>query len=192
MYVPSYAAVPELEQVRAHARSWPFATLVTSGSLGLFATHVPLLVDGDRLIGHLARANPHLVDLDGPALAIFHGPHAFVRSDWYAEPTRQVPTWNYLAVHATGTARTLREPADVLAALAALMAAMQPDGVPPDPGYVEKLAKGVVAIELAVERWEGKAKLSQNKGPEDRERVMAALAERAEDQDLAVLAHMKR
>lgn len=190
MYVPPYSAIPDPDVVRALARAWPFASVVTAGSLGLYATHVPLVaVAPDLLIGHVARSNPHVADLDGPALAMFHGPHAFVRSDWYGEPSRQVPTWSYAAVHATGIARVLPE-ADQ--ALALLMAVQEPDGEQPSPAHIERLRKGVVAFELAVTRWEGKAKLSQNREPADRERVMAALAERAEGQDLDVLALMRR
>ncbi len=178
MYVPKSFALPP-DAAAEHVRASPFAVLFTSGRLGPYASHVPLLLDGpDRLIGHLARANPQVEDLDGQALAVFAGPHAFVSSRWYAEPERHVPTWNYTAVHATGAVRRLEDP---LPALAALMAAFQPEDPIPsgDVGrdeLVEKLARAVVAFELRVERWDGKAKLSQNRSPEDAERVRDALA----------------
>ncbi|MEQ1571821.1 MAG: FMN-binding negative transcriptional regulator, partial [Myxococcota bacterium] len=121
-------------------------------------------------------------DLDGPALAVFAGPHSLVRSDLYREPHRQVPTWNYVAAHATGVVRRLTDPAEVLAvALAEHLAG----GEQPDPAYVERLSAGVVAFELQVSRWEGKVKLSQNRDAEDRLRVIDALVERGEHELVA-------
>ncbi|MCA9491612.1 MAG: FMN-binding negative transcriptional regulator [Myxococcales bacterium] len=177
MYVPRLFALPA-DEIAPMVRANPFATLFTSGSLGPYATHVPLLLDGpDRLVGHVARSNPHTADLEGPALAVFAGPHAFVSSRWYGTPAEHVPTWNYVAVHATGTLRRLEDPLPVLAAS---MAAFQPEDPIPSgdaerDDFVRNLSAAVVAFELRVERWEGKAKLSQNRDPDDVERVRAAL-----------------
>jgi len=195
MYVPRLFAEADPARIRAWADAWPFATLFTAGALGPYATHVPLLRDGDdRLVGHVARANPQVEDLGGTALAVFSGPHAMIRSDWYAQPEVHVPTWNYAAVHATGTARVLDDP---LPALDLLMARFQPaDRIPSGEAerdaFVAKLARAVVAFEIRVERWEGKAKLSQNRDPEDRRRVREALRARGEGDDLVIAAWMDR
>lgn len=175
MYVPPAFSL-DLGELAPLLAAWPFATVVSAGSLGLFASHVPLVVHEGRLVGHLARANPQVADLDGPLLAIFHGPHAMVRSDWYRTPTTQVPTWNYLAIHANGVGR----PFDAEAAVRLAMSALQPDTAAdarPSAERVASLARGVVGFAIEVERWEGKAKLSQNRDPEDQARVAARLAD---------------
>lgn len=117
MYVPRHFAMDDREEVLGFMRANSFAVLVSAGEGGVpFATHVPLLVDdtGTKLIGHLARANPHWKLFDGtrPALAVFAGPHAYVSPRWYASAP-QVPTWNYVAVHATGRPRVIEETAAI-------------------------------------------------------------------------------
>jgi transcriptional regulator len=46
-----------------------------------------------------------------------------------------------------------------------------------DENYVEKLARGIVGIEITVRAITGKYKLSQNRPDEDRENVMRSLEE---------------
>ena len=194
MYVPSHFS-EDPARVAEHVRSWPFAIVFTSGSLGPQASHVPLLLAGpQRLVGHVARANPHHRDLCGPGLAVFSGPHALVRSDWYTEPDKHVPTWNYLAVHASGTLRTLDDPTEVMDLL---MSALQdgarvPSGREERDGYLQRLMPAIVAFELQVERFEAKAKLSQNHRPEERARVRAALEASGDPMDAAVAREMER
>src|ERR1051326_3413692 len=106
MYMPPHF-VEERPEVIAGCSGRPgLAPLVTTGEAGLMASHLPLLYEPHaggrgRLLGHLARNNPQLKDLGNgrEALAIFHGPHAYVSPTWYAtQPS--VPTWNYAVVHA--------------------------------------------------------------------------------------------
>lgn len=193
MYVPKLYAETDPERIGAWVDAWPFATVVTAGALGPYATHVPLLRDGHRLLGHVARANPQVGDLEGTVLAVFHGPHAMVRSDWYEAPAVHVPTWSYLAVHATGRGRLLPDALDVLDRL---MAAFQPTERVPSgdaerDAFVGKLAGAIVAFEVLVERWEGKAKVSQNRDAADRARVREALRARGTPDDLAIVAEME-
>ena len=101
-------------------RSAGLAILVTQTPDGLLASHVPMLLDPEpapygTVLGHLARANPqgrHPVD-DG--LAIFQGPDAYITPSWYAAKQttgKVVPTWNYVAVHASGPVTFFEHPAD--------------------------------------------------------------------------------
>ena len=82
------------------------------------ASFLPVVWKGDAVIAHFAKANPHWREIedDTPTLLIVTGPDAYVSPSWYAakaEHGKVVPTWNYSAVHLTGTAR-VHEGADWL------------------------------------------------------------------------------
>lgn len=121
MYIPKHFDEPSVDIQHALMRERPLATLVTLASGGLDANHVPLHLSADpapfgTLRGHVARANPVWRDLVAgvEALAIFHGPEAYVTPSWYptkVETGRAVPTWNYAVVHAGGTLRVIDDPA---------------------------------------------------------------------------------
>lgn len=72
---------------------------MTVGPTGLLAAAAPMVLvddgDGERLVGHLARANP-LRGQDGrDALVTFRGADAYVTPSWYRskhEHGRVVPT----------------------------------------------------------------------------------------------------
>ena len=159
------------------------ATIVTAHPGGLEATHVPTLLieDGDRLVleCHVARANPHWkAAADATAtMAIFQGPHAYVRPGWYAskkEHGKVVPTWNYVAVHAHGSLETFDDADEVGAHVARLTARNEagreaPWAVTDAPeDYIAGMRKAIVGMRLTVERLEGSWKLIQHKPEADR------------------------
>ncbi len=112
MYTPPLFKEDRVDVLHGAIRQARLATLVTQTAEGLIASHVPLLLDPNpapygTLIGHLARPNPQARGATGEALVIFQGPEAYITPSWY-ETKRQtgkvVPTWNYVAIHAYGTA----------------------------------------------------------------------------------------
>ena len=183
----------------------PLATLVTLSSSGLIANHVPLLLDADpaphgKLIGHLARANNQWRDFDErvEALAIFTGPQAYVSPSWYAtkaETGKVVPTWNYAAVHAYGALRVIDDAGWLRNLVGRLTdrhegTRSQPWKVEDAPAvYIQSQLKGIIGIELTVQRFEGKWKLSQNRPERDRQGTVRGLDETG-DADAAALAKM--
>ena len=198
MYVPAHFAETEPEALAAIMRASPFATLVTMLDGAPFATHLPLLHEADgsahgRIVGHMARQNPHWRAFDGggETLAIFHGPHAYVSPTWYAGQPN-VPTWNYAAVHAYGVPGVVEDPDRARALLDRLIAAYETDwslaGLP--PSYVAGMARGIVTFEIPIARIEGKCKLSQNRTEEDRGRVAVRLAASTDTTDRQVAAMM--
>jgi transcriptional regulator len=201
LYIPE--AFREADPARLHAFivEHGFATLVSTGPDGMIATHLPLLLDPDRgpngtLIGHLARANPHgeVLAAGGEALAIFHGPHAYVSPQWYTTPMA-VPTWNYAVVHAYGRPRIVDEVAlrGILArTVATFEAAFDYPWTPPPGDFVDKLAKQVVGFEMEMERLEGKLKLSQNRSQADQQGTIAGLRATGERGALGVAEMMAR
>ena len=202
MYIPEHFRESDQATLHAFVRAHSFATLVSNGADGMIATHLPLLLDVDRgphgtLVGHLARANPHGAALAEGAetLAIFNGPHAYVSPQWYTTPMA-VPTWNYAVVHAYGRPRLIEQDAalrDVLMrTVAEFEAAFAYQWQPPEGDFVDKLAKQVIGFEIAIERLEGKMKLSQNRPKADQAGTIAGLRATGEPDAVAVAELMAR
>jgi transcriptional regulator len=203
MYVPKHFEITDTAWCHALMRAQSFAVMITADDAGVpFATHLPFLVDDTRgplgtLRGHVARANPHwrYVAAGRPTLVVFAGAHAYVSPSWYASHP-SVPTWNYVAVHATGTGTLVEDPARVKVLLADLVrvyeaarpAAWSVESLPAD--YVDGMQRGIVAFEIPIERLEGKAKLSQNRSAEDQARTREALAAADDPLSRAVAALM--
>ncbi|KRE89605.1 transcriptional regulator [Frateuria sp. Soil773] len=192
MYTPKHFAETRTEALHGLIRDYPFASLVVQGPDGLVANHLPFeLVDG-VLHGHVARGN-ELARLDGAeVLAIFRGPDGYVSPNWYPskhETGRELPTWNYAVAHAHGRLRVTGDAAwlrRLLERLTDRHEAGQPQpwkiGDAPDD-HVEKSLRAIVGLEIAIDRIEGKFKLSQNHPGRNREGVIAGLRERDGDGD---------
>jgi transcriptional regulator len=58
--------------------------------------------------------------------------------------------------------------------------------------YVQSMLKGIVGVEITVDRLEGKFKLSQNRPAGDRPRIIAALERRADPESAAVADLMRK
>jgi transcriptional regulator len=200
VYLPKHFEEPRAARLGALIRRHSFATLVTTGENGVAVSHIPLHYEPARgkhgtLTGHLARPNPQTRHLlaGGAARAIFQGPHAYVSPTWY-EGAPNVPTWNYAVVHAHGPVAAF-EDEERLSALLAELGSTYEEG--PEPwryealpdDYRRRMLRGIVGFEVAVERLEGKFKLSQNRDEADRTRVAAALGRSADPvaRDLALL-----
>jgi len=189
MYIPKQFQITDPAWCHALMRARSFAAMITADDAGVpFATHLPILVDPARgsfgtLRAHVARANPHWRYLAAgrPTLVIFSGAHAYVSPSWYATHP-SVPTWNYVAVHATGTGALVEDPEQVKALLADLVRTYESPGPSacavegPAADYLAGMQRGIVAFEIPIERLEGKAKLSQNRDAVDQARTREALA----------------
>lgn len=203
MYIPKHFAEPRVDVLHQLIRARPLSTLVTLSSNGLDANHVPLHLSGQpgpfgTLRGHVARANPIWKDIaeDVEALAIFHGPDAYVTPSWYptkAETGKAVPTWNYAVAHAYGTLRVIDDASWLRAHLGALTAHNEAafaepwhvDDAPAD--FTEKLIGAIVGIEIVITRLAGKWKTSQNQPTENQAGVVRGLCARG-DADAAAMA----
>ncbi len=191
VYVPHFNAVDDEPQLREFVRAARVAQLVTVDADGTpLATLLPVIWDGDRLLAHLARANPQWrsVRPGSTGLAIVSGPDTYISPGWYAakaEHGRVVPTWNYSAVHLTGPVTVHDDPEWLLGMVTALTDRHESDRPAPwsvsdaPERYLTGQLKAIVGIELDVRLIEGKAKLSQNRSEADRAGVIAGL--RAED-----------
>ena len=197
MYLPAHFEENRVEVLHALIADHPFGTLVTHGPNGLDANHLPFEFDAatgahGTLRGHVARANPLWREAGAGehVLAIFQGEQGYISPTFYPskqETHRQVPTWNYLVVHAHGRL-TVRDDESyvrgVVARLTRKMEAAEPapwkmGDAPSD--YIDQMLAAIVGIEIEVTRLVGKAKLSQNKTDTDRMGAVKGLRERGGD-----------
>jgi transcriptional regulator len=188
MYVPPLFAEDRPEELQAIIRSCSLPILVSTlkdaDGARLWATHLPLMFDGQRVVGHIARGNKQwqLLDSAVESMAIFSGVDGYVSPSYYAtkpETGRVVPTWNYEAVHIYGRLEVIEDTAKILEIVTSLTNTYE--GPRPKPwkvsdapdDYIATHLKGIVGLVLHVTKLVGARKLSQNKTPADREGVIA-------------------
>ena len=207
MYNPSGFAIKDLHELQQQIIDTRLAMVVTHGEQGLQASHLPLLFNPEQgpngtLYGHFARGNPQWKELQNgaEALVIFAGADAYVSPGFYpskAEHGKVVPTWNYVAVHAYGTADVFTEADRLLNLVSALTdrheASRQQPWKVTDAlaDYIDGMLKAIVGFALPIQRLEGKRKLSQNRSAADIAGVREGLAASPDVHDQA-LAHLMR
>src|SRR5512134_3177510 len=185
MYVPPHNRIDDRPTLVAFMRAHSFAALVTHGEKGLRATHLPVVVEHDGgevcILAHIARANPQWRDFaDGrEAMTIFAEPHAYVSPRHY-EREESVPTWNYVAVHAYGLPRLVEDRDEKHAQQAKLIAMHDAEYGARFPSlpreYIDRMLGAIVAFTIDVTRLDARFKLSQEKLPVERERIIGELA----------------
>lgn len=188
MYNTPFTAIDDHDWIVGIVRRTGVAQIVTTDADGVpDATLLPVVWDGgDRLVAHAARANAQFAGLEGPvpALAVVQGADAYVNPEWYPstrESHRSVPTWNYVAVHLTGTLQVHHDPDWLHEAVRTLSDQHVPGHAPrwdfdamPEKFYRGQL-HGIVGLELTVTRVEGKAKINANRTEADRMGVVEGL-----------------
>ncbi|MFP5195001.1 FMN-binding negative transcriptional regulator [Alcaligenes faecalis] len=191
MYIPAHFNESRPEPLHELIAQHPLGILVAHGKSGLSANHLPFMLHPQEgaqgvLHCHVARNNPVWQDLENgdEVMVIFRAGDAYISPQWFPsklETHKQVPSWNYIVVHAYGRVRIRDEERYVRGAVARLTRiheASQPvpwkmtDG-PKD--YIDAMLKAIVGIEIEITRLIGKTKLSQNKEARDVEAASAAL-----------------
>lgn len=201
MYRPPAYVVDDPAALREFIRTRSFATIAAALGDAVSFAYAPVVLSPSGAAAvrfHLARGNP-LARIDGLSVRLsFLGPDAYVSPDWYATEGL-VPTWNYIAVEASGVARRLDD-AELKALLADLSALHEEKLVPKPPWTMDKVAAGrmpallnaIVGFEVVFETCEGKFKLSQDKKPEDVAGVIAGLQSAGDAASAAVAQAMSR
>ena len=185
MYIPEHFSIKSTNVLHGIIQAHPLGALVTMTPDGLDANHIPFELNSEQnlLTAHVARANPVWQQCgDGmDVMVIFRGKESYVSPNWYPskhESHRQVPTWNYVVVHAHGRLTVQNEEKFVRGVVARLTRTHEANEPKPwkmgdsAPEYIDGMIKAIVGIEIAITRLEGKAKLSQNR--EERDRLNAA------------------
>jgi transcriptional regulator len=199
MYIPKINLVTDREEILLFMRQYSFATIITAKDSFPTATHLPFLVTTGLneivLSSHFAKANDHWNDIDNrQVLVIFSEPHAYISATHY-EKELNVPTWNYIAVHAYGQARLITDTDKVFELLEATIEnyestyRQQWDKLP--DSYKFKMAKGIVAFEIVVTDLQAKKKLSQNRTETEKKNIINTLSKSADENAKLIASFMK-
>ena len=200
MYIPSFNTFPDGQEIITFMQRYSFATIVTSVNGVPEATHLPFLVKQEDeklfLLSHFAKANPQSAQIiDNTSLVIFTEPHAYISPKNY-EKEENVPTWNYLAVHAYGKAVIIEEESKKAELLQHTIEFY-------DKGYMQqweklsdhyksKMMKGIVAFEIEVTDLQAKKKLSQNRTDIERENIINSLGNSNDANEKEIAAYMSK
>ena len=202
MYIPKQFEVTDPKVLSAVIREFSFASVITADGGRPFATHLPILLEGEgddaRMVGHMARANPqwrHFAN-GGETLMIFEGPHGYISPAWY-ETELAVPTWNYVAVHAYGRP-VLIDDGERLQALVDCTVGHYESGrdepwkaeLPAD--FKDGLLQAIVGFEMPINRMEGKFKLGQNRPDADIRKTVEALRKSPRESERELAEWMER
>lgn len=185
MYPPPYYTDDNPDYARRIISEHGFGLLVVEG---LVATHLPLLFSDEgehgALYGHVARSNPICDGLNGgAALAVFSGPHAYVSATLYDDPSVSVPTWNYTSVQVRGRLVAIADAA-LPTHLAELAQTYEGDtgwSVSDAPDYVARISRAIVAVRLEISSVQAFRKMSGNKSPAIRKRIIDAARMQGEE-----------
>jgi transcriptional regulator len=200
MYTPKHFQLTNEQEAIDFMQRYSFATIVTATDNIPFATHIPFLVSkrDDKIVlsSHFAKANPQAAEIIGKEiLVIFTEPHAYISPKHYEKETN-VPTWNYIAVHAYGKATILSEGEQTANLLAQMISNYEADYLTqwnnlPDE-YKQRMMKGIVAFEIIVDDLQGKQKLSQNRTEVERENIIEALGKSGDTVEAEIGKYMSR
>ncbi len=199
MYTPKRYLTTDREEILNFIKTYSFATIVTVKNNFQSATHLPFVVTETEgnivLTSHFAKANSQWTEItEKRVLVIFSEPHAYISPRHY-ESEMNVPTWNYVAVHAYGKGKIITGKEEAYATLDAMIDVfekaykLQWDTLAAD--YKAKMLNGIIPFQIMVDDIQAKKKLSQNKKETERQRIISAL-EKSNDTNEKTIAELMR
>jgi transcriptional regulator len=200
MYIPKINLETNTNEIIAFMKQFSFATIVTAKNSLPIATHLPFIIttkdDKVILTSHFAKANNQWADIENnTVLVIFSEPHAYISTKNY-DRLLNVPTWNYISVHAYGQGKLIVEPKKTMEALEATIDNYEPafkaqwNNFPED--YKLKMSKGIVAFEITITDLQAKKKLSQNKTDTEKQKIIDSLSNSPNKNEQLIADFMKK
>ena len=152
-------------------KTYPLATVISVSNNSPLITHLPLIFDNNKLIGHIDIYNPQakLLKDNNEVTVLFSGPECYISPSVYG--TTQLPTWNYIKVHLKGTVEAIESKEALKQSLISMTEFLEaPDHkyvLEPDNPRLDRNLNYIEMFEITITQWEGKFKLSQDKKPSD-------------------------
>ena len=178
-YPPKYHLDNSQDHMIEVIKTYPLATVISVDNNQPLITHLPLILENEKLIGHIDIYNPQakLLKNDNEVTLIFSGPECYISPSVYS--TTQLPTWNYIKVHLKGTVKAIKSKAALKQSLIRMTEFLEaPEHryvLEPDNPRLDRNLNYIEMFEISISDWEGKFKLSQDKKPKDTELARAEL-----------------
>lgn len=201
MYIPKSYKNENIEEVRDFLMANSFGILINQIDGKISGTHIPMELDKDEngadiLVGHIAKANPQSKNFkdNEEVLAIFNGPNSYISSSWYQK--EDVPTWNYIAVHAYGKVKII-EGEELFNALKKLVDKYEKNSE--NPVAVEKMSSrtlqqinGIVGFSIKINELQAAYKLSQKNEEADHHRITSELEKKGDTNSVGIAEEMRK
>ncbi|MFD1063857.1 FMN-binding negative transcriptional regulator [Winogradskyella litorisediminis] len=171
MYPPKQHQDNDINHMVDVIKTYPLATLISVKDNQPFITHLPLVYENKKLVGHIDIYNPQtkLLKNNNEVTILFSGPQCYISPSIYS--TTQLPTWNYIKVHLKGKVTAIDSKAALKQSLITMTEFLEaPDHkyvLEPDNPRLDKNLDYIKMFEIEITDWEGKFKLSQDKKPSD-------------------------
>ena len=152
-------------------KTYPLATVISVKDNQPLITHLPLIYEDNKLIGHIDITNPQakLLKDNKEVTLIFSGPDCYISPSIYT--TEQLPTWNYIKVHLKGTVKANKNKNDLKQSLINMTEYLEAPNhkfiLKAEHPRLDKNLSYIEMFEITINHWEGKFKLSQDKQPQD-------------------------
>lgn len=182
MYQPTMFKETRLKVLHELIDSFPFANVVVTHTGGVEVAHLPLILDSSKqkLIGHIARANPLFKILSTApqsVIVIFNGEHGYISPRYYLEPEQHVPTWNYAVVQVHGKMSLIAHESSLIEILDQLQSQYDISTTDWDNPKMMAQLKGIGGFEIEISELNGKFKLSQNRTMDNQQHIIQKLSE---------------
>lgn len=199
MYIPKTNLTTDKEEIVAFMKQFSFATMITAKDNFPIATHLPFLVttkDGNVVLtSHFAKANEHWQNIEySKNLVIFSEPHAYISPKNY-DKELNVPTWNYISIHAYGQGKLITKTEKTFEVLEATIDNYETsyrhqwDNFP--EAFKLKMLRGIVAFEIIVTDLQAKKKLSQNRTDTEKKKIIETLSKSKDTNEQLIAEYMK-
>jgi transcriptional regulator len=199
MYIPKINLFKDRDEIVAFMKQFSFGTIITSRDNLPIGTHLPFLVsikeDKILLTSHFAKSNEQWKDIEkNKILIILSEPHAYISPRNY-DQVLNVPTWNYISVHAYGEGKIITETDKVFKILESTIDNYEIDyeqqwnNLPEE--YKLEMSKGIVAFEVVVTDLQAKKKLSQNKTVSEQNNIINSLSKSSNCNEQLIADYMR-
>jgi transcriptional regulator len=187
MYPPPHHQSQNKQKMIALIQEYPLAMLVSVLDGKPLVTHIPIIYNEEsgKLVAHIDKSNPQVETLQNGAevTVVFKGPDAYISPSVYT--TKQLPTWNYIIVHITGTITLINNPdtskETMIKMTKFLEAPVQKFILDKDDSRMDRLINYIQAFDIEITHWEGKFKLSQDKNEQDQENAKQELIKKSSE-----------
>lgn len=177
MYTPEHFKVTDRNEINRFINENGFGQLISNLDNRLYSTHIPFILnkEKDKLLGHVAKQNPQVNELqDQEVLITFQGPHDYISPTWYS--SKGVPTWNYQAVHVYGKCQLIYEPEQLDQLVRNLTEQYEINQATPwEAEFNPNMLKAIIGVEIVIDEIQCQYKLSQNRSDKDRYQVINQL-----------------